>query len=85
VATVGWACGCDGEDEERIQKFGGESFAKCTAPRHRKSGKVDVRNMGYKDGDSGEIFSGSCPLAGFGNDVAEGWSFYRTLPAIKSL
>jgi hypothetical protein len=38
----------------------------------RKSDKVDVRNMSYKDGDSGEIFSGLCPLAGFDTDAAEG-------------
>jgi len=44
----------------------------CTVPTQRKSDKVDVRNMGYKDGDSGEIFSGSCPLAGFDTGVAEG-------------
>ena len=55
---VGWTCGCDGEDKKRIPKFGGESVAKCTARRQRKSDKVDVRNMGYKDGGSGEIFSG---------------------------
>jgi hypothetical protein len=71
VATVGWAWCCDGEDEERIQKFGGKSFAKCTVPRQRKSDKVDVRNMDYKDGDFGEIFLGPCPLAGLDNGVAE--------------
>ena len=72
MATVGWACGCDGEDEERMQNFGGESAAKRTESRHRKRVKVDVRNMAYTDGDSGEIFSGSCPLACFDTGVAEG-------------
>ena len=39
-----------------MQKFGGKSVAKCTVLRQRKSDKVDVRNMSYKDGDFGEIF-----------------------------
>ena len=33
---------------------------------------VGFRNVGCKDGDTGEIFPGSCPLAGFDIGVAEG-------------
>ena len=77
-------CGCDGEDEEPIQKTGGESVAKRTVRRQRKSDKVEVRNVGYKNGDAGEIFSGSCPLAGFDTGVAKGQGLYRTLLIIKS-
>jgi hypothetical protein len=61
-----------GKTRNACRSLEGESVAKCTAPRHRKSDKVDVRIMGYKDGDSGEIFSGSCPQAGFVIGVAEG-------------